>query len=193
MKTLWKTPTFLFAAVAIALLLTSCSSDQAQNGSPAPDLAKPSVTSIPSTSAPRLDTSDPTDFSASWLGQTGVAFVSPDKNISCGIGVYTDTKVQEFGCVIKKYTFTDPPALAGTQDPCGGGFLSYDGKAATTLCGGEPNPYPGTDPSVNVKVLPYGSSLMFNGVFCTDFEASGITCIGGKHGFMVDTKTFSTF
>lgn len=121
----------------------------------------------------------------------GVEFDSPSRNIHCSIWHSPGSPAPgawRFGCSIGLYEFVDPPDVDGCDVTYGGGFVVSHGGDLSPLCrggeifGGE---------SQDVGILPYGSSVTYEGVTCRSGEV-GVTCLDGAGtGFRLSRSSYT--
>ena len=141
--------TFKSLAVAgvLALLLAGCVGsnvkpdvDLSQQESPTATLpptpietTKPTDTAEP-TPPEQLTVADPAIYTKNpGPGRTYVEFVSPSRNIACGIFDYNDGGVF-WGCQPKEYTYPTPPAKSEWCQSTGGIEISIEHPAAHWGC-----------------------------------------------------------
>ncbi|MFZ2963838.1 MAG: hypothetical protein WA006_04045 [Rhodoglobus sp.] len=126
------------------------------------------------------------------VGGQGVEFDSPSGNIHCGI--YVDPL--KWGCSITEYSYVDPEPT-GDLIACsemisyGHGFWSRDGGPVTVMCRGGAE-FGGEMGAVGV--LPYGTSLAYNGVMCESAD-TGMTCrdVMTGAGFVVARNAYTLY
>jgi hypothetical protein len=181
-------------AASAALLLTSCTgpavADSSADQPPSPTVE--AITTAPATSAPPAEHAastvavDPALYAAEEIG-SGVVFVSPSRNLRCGIIHWHEQATWGCSIVEKDWEFpSDDPTdyCYGSQVPCGGGIEAYGD--------GEPHPRQRGDVAfeseyrTDAPVLEYGTSITDYDVTCVS-EERGITCRNARtdHGFTI--------
>ena len=181
----------LLAAAALALVLSACSAgtpnDPVAQATDAPAVAAPTPTAAPAPEPePTVIDVDPTAYAAQELG-SGVVFVSPSRNLRCGV-VHWDGPAT-WGCSIIEKEWEFP--RESPDDFC------YDAQVS---CGwgieatGDEMPHPRKRGDVAFEseyrtdspVLGYGTSVSYSGITCVS-EERGITCedIRTGHGFTI--------
>ncbi|WP_019201159.1 hypothetical protein [Tsukamurella sp. 1534] len=183
--------------LAVALALTGCggSGDDAapapstmeattaptgaQQGTPggAQGTVTRTVTAAPSGGAAA---EDPADYRS---GHGGVYFMTPTRNIACGL----DSTVT--GCQVFKTAVIPPGADCdhGTmpRDELSKGYVSEKGGPFTASCFNQGVFFQVSDQ----RTLPYGRSVTAGGMTCRS-EEKGVTCTRGSHGFFVSAQSF---
>ena len=183
---------------SLALLLAGC----ALVGGPAPvPPPQPDLPAAPSESAPAEETApvvppfgvgyapvDPSVLRAP--DQEGLSWVSPSRNLKCGILDTGSGTLGEWGCTIgeKNWSFpTDSPDdfCYDAQTSCGWGIVGYADEVPNPRYNGgvlfssemDQGQYP---------VLAYGQSVTYLGVTCISSE-NGIQCqhATSAHGFLI--------
>jgi hypothetical protein len=180
-------------AASAAFLLTSCvttATADVVSASPTPVAGPSTPAPEPSTSptvAPVIPVAvDSALYAAQEIG-SGVVFVSPSRNLRCGIIHWHEQAT--WGCTIveKEWEFPrDDPAdyCYDAQVSCGEGIEAYGD--------GEPHPRKRGDVAfeseyrTDTPVLEYGTSISDYDVTCAS-EERGITCENARtgHGFTI--------
>ncbi|WP_159599149.1 hypothetical protein [Agromyces humi] len=176
------------AAVVLLPLLTSCSS-------PVPaDTVGPVITAAPAdlshgnqAAPPAIYPVDPAAYTAHELG-VGVTFVSPDRNLRCGITVTGDS-APLYGCAIGrepawKFPREKPGDYCYAADvPCGYGIEAS----------GAETPHPrkrdgaafDSEYRTDIGVLEANTSISYADVVCTN-DSEKISCLHTSgHGFAI--------
>jgi hypothetical protein len=180
-------------AASAALLLTSCvATARADGGSAGPTPVAEPTTPAPEPSAPPTAATatpvavDPTLYAAQEIG-SGVVFVSPSRNIRCGIVHWHEQATWGCSIVEKEWEFPREDAADycyDSQIPCGWGIEAYGDE--------EPHPRKRSDVAfeseyrTDTPVLEYDTSITDYDVTCTS-EERGITCQNAVtgHGFTI--------
>lgn len=180
----------LLAAAALALVLSACSTGAPNHpiaqATDAPATAEPTPTPTPTEAATAFTPVDPTAYAAQEIGG-GVVFVSPSRNLRCGV-VHFEGPVT-WGCSIVEKTWEFPSESPDdycydAQVPCGWGIEAVGD--------GEPHPRMRSDVAfeseyrTDTAVLEYGTSISYSDITC-ESEERGITCENTStgHGFTI--------
>jgi hypothetical protein len=183
-------------AAALVLLLSSCtatgsasSADDPSSSPVAEAGATETATAMPTEPAPTPV--DPAEYAAVEIGE-GVVFVSPSKNLRCGIVTF-DGAEYLWGCRIDEKAWESPSGspddyCADSQVRCGWGIEA--------MGDGEPHPRNRGDVAFeseyreDSRVLRSEASITYAGITCVSQDES-IECANGAsgHGFAISEAT----
>lgn len=181
----------LNVSLAVAIALTACGT---HDGTPSSTVSSRLSTGETAASSPggtvaptatpapedEVRAADPADYTVS---DAGVFFVTPSRNIACGL----DHRIT--GCQVFDSTAIPPGAdcdhASMPRDELSKGYYVEDSGIITPSCFNQGL----FNATADQKVLPYGHSLIAAGTLCIS-RIDGVTCTRGEHGFFVSAQSF---
>ena len=198
-------PALLLATVLLVAALAGCT-EAAPTASPAPSgvstSASPSESATPSpspTTSVAPDSSNASQFFVDgWYGPADVFFVSPSKNLRCGIFSPVDGVVR-WGCNAIERTWEFASEKPGdpcydAQIPCGFGVEGFGDEVPGAMSHSDVSYASEYLEEYAVQALGYGETVTYAGVSCSSAE-DGVTCINtaSGHGFTVSKSRKDVF